>query len=315
MHTLEAECRELAAAGVVDEGAASLAVALERGEIFPVYGEIRLVLYGAVLAITSGLGIVLKDNIDRIGPVSLIVGVGIVAAACYASAVRTRLRGETRSIGGDYVLLLGALIVSADLGYAESQFHWLGSHWSWYLLVLAAIHAVTAYALSSRLVLSVSLASLAGWFGVSAQPEMLFRPDVALGRTGVSALLCAGLILLWREVHRRADGTAEFREVFEHFAANVAFWGALALTFAPGTRLAGTVALLAIGAVSIGKGLRDREEAFAVYGVGYTALGLCVLAAELSGDGLLAALLGLGIVTAAVIALWRLHALIKPAAA
>ena len=314
MHTLEAECRELEAAGVVDEGAATRAVALERGEVFPVAGEIRLVLYGAVLAITSGLGIVLKDNIDRIGPVSLIVGLALVAAVCYASAIRTRLRGETRSIGGDYVLLLGALLVSADLGYAESQFHWLGPHWSRYLLVLAAIHGTTAYALSSRLVLSVSLASLAGWFGVSAQPEMLFRPDDALRRTGVSALLCAGLILLWREVHRRAGGIAEFGEVFAHFAANVAFWGALALTFAPGTRLAGTVALLAIGAVSIGKGLRDREEAFAVYGVVYTAVGLCFVVVQPAADGVLAALLCLGIVTAAAVALWRLHALINPAA-
>jgi hypothetical protein len=39
-----------------------------------------------------------------------------------AAAIRTRSRGETRSLGGDYLLLLGALTLSADVGYAESQF-------------------------------------------------------------------------------------------------------------------------------------------------------------------------------------------------
>ncbi len=312
MHTLEAEYRELHQAGVVDGVTASRAIALDDGSLFPVFGELRFALYAAVAAITTGVGMLFKANIERIGPWTLIGGLGLAAAGCYGAAIRSRLRGEARSIGGDYVLLLGALILSADLGYAESQFHWLGPQWSWHLLILAGWHAATAYALNSRLVLSVALTSLAAWFGVDARAETLFRDGSSLRHSGCEALLCSALIVAWRTAHRRLRGVAEFDEVFDHFAANVAFWGALALSFGADTRAAGTLLLLAIAAVAIGKGLRNRQEPFVVYGVGYTALGLCVLEAQLLRDGLATAVFGLATVVLAVVLLWRLHAQLKP---
>ena len=246
MHTLEAEYLELIDAGIVEEPAASGALAVERREIFSVFGELRFALYASVVAVTSGVGLLLRAHLDRIGPLSLVLGVGVAAALCYATAIRTRLRGELRSLGGDYVLLLGALLVSADLGYAELQFHWLGAEWSWHLLILAALHALTAYALDSRLVLSASLAALAASFGVDANFNSLLQQGDAVRRTGTDALACAATIVGWRALHRRLGGAMAFVEVFEHFAANLAFWGALALTFGGGTRAAGTALLVAL---------------------------------------------------------------------
>ncbi|MBS0396910.1 MAG: DUF2157 domain-containing protein, partial [Proteobacteria bacterium] len=270
MHTLEAECRELHALGGIDDATAERAIALESGRVFSLYGEIRLALYAAVAAITTGVGLLLKDNLERIGPLTLVLAVALVAAGCYAWAIRAHRRGEARSLGGDYVLLLGALLLSADVGYAESQFHWLGEHWSWHLLGLALVHALTAYALDSRLVLSVALTSLAGWFGVEAQPALLAGAAGVRG-AAAPALECAAAILAWRVAHRRLGGGDAFAAVFEHFAANVAFWGALALVFDAGTRLAGTALLLALAALVVARGLARREEAFAIYAVGYAA--------------------------------------------
>jgi hypothetical protein len=315
MHTLEPEYRELHADGVVDAATASRLIALDSGALFPVYGELRFALYAAVAAITTGIGLLLKANIDRIGPLTLVLGLGLVAAACYGTAIRTRLRHATRTIGGDYVLLLGALVLSADLGYGESQFHWLGAQWSWHLLLLAALHAVTAYALGSRLVLSLALTSLAAWFGIDAGINTTALQGGAARQQATAALYCSALILGWREAHRRARGAADFEEVLEHFAAHLAFWGALGLSFAGDTRLAGTLLLLAVAALAVGKGLRRRQEPFVVYGVGYAALGLCVLEAQVLRDGLAVAVLGLATVVLAVLLLWRCHAQLKAAAA
>jgi hypothetical protein len=314
MLSLEPEYLELNAAGLIDEAATARAIALERGEIFSVFEEVRFALYAAVAAITTGVGILVKENLNHIGPLTLVVTLALVAAACYGVAIRTRLRRETRTIGGDYLLLLGALVVSADLAYAESQFHWLGSHWSWYLLALVALHAVTAYVLDSRLVLSVSLTSLAGWFGVEAHIQNLFQLDNSIRNSGFEALVCASVILIWREVHRRLDGTPQFKQVFQHFAANLGFWGALALCVTPNSRLAGLVVLIVLAVASIRQGLQSSQEIFVTYGIAYAALGLCFVEYQIA-SGVWAALLELATVIVAVILLWRLRHLTNAAAA
>jgi Predicted membrane protein (DUF2157) len=306
MHSLEMECQELEKAGVIAEPVAAQAAALERGTIFSVFEELRFALYAAVAAITAGIGLLVKDNLDRIGPITLIAVLALASAACYAAALRHGQRKE-RSIGGDYVLLLGALIVSADLGYAESQFHWLGTEWQWYLLILAAFHGTTAYGLRSRLVLCTSIAALAAWFGIEGRAATLFNVGGSAARLGTHAIVCAGTLLVWRAANRRLGGPDSFESVFENFAANIGFWGALALCLTPGARLLGLVLLAALAAASIFKALRGGEEIFAVYGTAYVALTLCCLEAQVIKYGLAVLLLELATVVAGALLLWSLH--------
>jgi hypothetical protein len=311
MHSLEDEYLELQAGGEIDAAAASRAVALERRSYFSVFQELRFVLYASVTAITSGIAILLGKNLDRIGPLTIILALAVVAAVCYGTAWRTRRRGETRSLGGDYLLLLGALILSADVGYAESQFHWLGPHWSWHLLILAALHAATAYVLDSRLVLSASLATLAGWFGVEANWGALLGIDGAPGREGVQAIVYAGVVLAWRQVHRHMRGNPAFLYVFENFAANAGFCGALAMCFARETRLVGLGLLMSIAIASLYKALRGNQEIFLIYAICYASLGLCCVEAQVFPFGLFAALLELATVVAGVTLLWVFHQRLK----
>jgi len=306
MHSLEKECLELHGAGLIDESAALRAAALERGSIFSVFEELRFALYAAVAAITAGIGLLVKDNLDRIGPITLIVVLALASAGCYATALRTHRRGKERSIGGDYLLLLGALIISADLGYAESQFHWLGTEWQWYLLILAAFHGVTAYGLRSRLVLCTSIAALAAWFGIEGRVATLFNAG-SPRLLGTHAIVCAVTLLVWRAANRRLGGPESFESVFENFAANIGFWGALALCLTPGARLLGLGLLAALAAASIFKALRSGEEIFAVYGTAYAALTLCSLEAQVIKYGLAVLLLELATVVAGALLLWSLH--------
>lgn len=314
MHSLETEYRELNAAGLMDDAATSRAIALERGEIFSLYEEVRFALYAAVAAIIAGIGILVKENLAHIGPLTLIVILALIAAACYGTAIRTHLRGETRSIGGDYVLLLGALIVSADWGYAESHFHWFGDHWLWGLLILTALHTTIAYALSSRLVLSLALTSLASWFGIQGHGQDLFAGENPLRSSGFQALACASTMFIWREIHLRLRFNPAFIEVLEHFSMNVAFWGALALCSTAGTRFVGVGVLIVLALVSIRKGLKHSLESFVIYGIAYTALGLCIVEAQML-KGLSAALMELATIVITVILLWRFRQRPKATAA
>lgn len=311
MHTLEAEYLELKAAGVVDEPTATRATALDRGSIFSLYSELRFALYAAVAAITAGIGLMLKHNLDRIEPATMIVVLILIALLCYASAERIRRRGVERSIGGDYVLLLGALILSAAVGYAEFRFHWLGANWSLHLLLLAAVHAATAYYFNSRLVLSVALTSLAGWFGIQPHIDTLFAAENTWHQYGIHALLCAGTIMAWREVHLRTSRPQPFVEVLEHFAANLAFWGALAWVFDSSTRWIGILMVIGFAVASIRNGLRNRQEAFVAYGIAYATVGLCVIEATTLKRHLVIVLLALITIVTAATLLWRFHSQLK----
>jgi Predicted membrane protein (DUF2157) len=236
-------------------GAAEVRLAEERREVFSLFGELRAASYLAVALVTTGVGIVIKNNADRIGPMTIVAALLIAAAGCYAFA----LRHHTRTIVGDYVLLLGALLVSAAVGYAESQFHLLGPNWSRHLLFLALFHIATAYLTDSRLVLGAGLTALAGWFGADIHAGASF---------GGRALACAATVAVFRLVNRHRP----FDATYEHFAATLAFFGALAWAFDGGMRWIGVLAALALAALVVWRGLRGGGEAMVIYAIVYATI-------------------------------------------
>jgi hypothetical protein len=309
----ETELRELHRAGVIDDATAARAIAIDRGAVFSVFQELRVALYAAVALITSGIGIFIKQNLDRIGPITIIATLALFAAFCYAGPIKAKLRGVERSLGGDYLLLLGALLLSADIAYAESQFHWLNGNWSWHLLILAAVHGITAYLLDSRLVFSVALASFAGWFGLEQNALDVFGSRDRAQSFGWRALICAAIIFGLRIAHERSRSSQRFAEVYEHFAANLAFWAALAWCADESMRLIGALLVTALAVTSVFKGLRNRQEMFVVYGVGYAAIGYCTIAGSLISSVLMSSVIVLLLVIGAAAVLWRLHGQLKEA--
>jgi hypothetical protein len=247
--SLENELRDL--------GASETRIAADRREIFSLYYELRVLLYAAVTMIVAGVGLYLKRNLYRIGPLALIAGIAVVAAACYAFV---QWRRSKPSLAHDYLLLLGALLVSADVGYAETQFHMLDDRWSWHLLLLAIFHAASAYWFDSRVLLSVSITSLAAFLGI--QPGMDFGlyagPDL-----GVRMFICAAILLAWRFANRREP----FQNVFHHAIALLALAASLILVFDDSTRWIGFLIAVPLAALTIRWGWTKREFAFLVYGV------------------------------------------------
>lgn len=290
------------------------ALQLERREVFSVRPELLVVFYAAVATLVGGVGWLIKTNLHRIGPVALLTSILAAAAVCYFIAVRAHRAGRERSIAEDYVLVLGALLFSTAVGYAEVEFRLLGAGWSRHLLLLALWHLASAYLFRSRLVLAVALTSFAGWLGVEASVGSLFDTHHRLLGFGPRALLCAVLFSLGGWVHRSDGESSGFREVYRQFAANFAFWGAIAMITTPTLRWMGAVVLLALAVVVGRTGLLERRQSFLLYAVGYTTIGLVWLEDELL-DGSLDSWVGLFTVIGAALLLTRLRARLKESAA
>lgn len=251
-------------------GADETALAAERRDVFSLHGELRAASYIAVALITTGAGIWIKNNAGRIGPVTILAALLLAAVGCYAFALRRR----ERTIVADYVLLLGALLISAAVGYAESQFHLMGANWSRHLLFLALFHIATAYLTDSRLVLGAGLAALAGWFGASTRT---LDNDASFG---TRALACAATVAVFRLAnrHRAFDAT------YEHFAATVAFLGALAWAFDSEMRWIGVLMALALAALVVWRGLRGGGEAMVIYSIIYATIAFDTGVLDVVGD-------------------------------
>ena len=306
MHTLEPELRRLQAEGLIDGATAARLLAADRRDVFSVQPELRLAMYAGVLLVVGGVGMVLARNLDRIGPLAIALVLALAAVVCAVPALRTKLAGRPLSVAADYLLLLAALLASADLAYVETQFKLLGPLWSWHLLWLAVAHAVLAYTFRSTFVLAASLTSLAGWFGAGDT-----LGDVVLSYTspevGARALACAAVIAAWRNVDLRVRPGSQFSGTFDHFAANLAFVGAVAWCADWPWLAAGLPLLAGLAFVSIRHAFNTGREAFLVYGVLYAALGFCIAVVPHVNDFTAACALVLLVVCGAATAIWQMR--------
>ncbi len=316
MLDLSVELRSLPE-GAALEPARAQALHLERREIFSVRRELLVALYAGVATLIAGVGLLVKANLDRIGPLALLGAILLAAALCYAWALHVRRAGRERSLGEDYLLLLGALLFSAAVGYAEYQFHLFGMAWSRHLLWLALWHLGSAYFFGSRLVLSVALTAFAGWVGVQTRLGSLFDPLYPVLGAGSRALTCAVLFWCGSRLHVRepGEGGGGFHEVYSQFAVNFAFWGTLALFADPDTRWYGVPLLVVLVWFVARMGLAERRESYVLYAVGYGTVGLVWLEALLLGSYVAASGLGLLTVIGAIVLLLRLRARLKESTA
>ena len=270
-------------------------IARERRDVFSVQPELRILAWGGAMALATAGGIVLKNNYDRIGPIAIAALMGVAAAACYAWVWWRRAKA---SLVDDYVLLLGALLFSADVAFVESQFHLFGDKWYRHFLIVAMVHAAGAYAYRSRVLLTLSIAALAAWLGVSRQWW-----DGGGTEYAIRAFMCAAVVLLWRFANR----VAEFTTVFEHFAANLAFGGSLALMFENRWRTAGCVLAIALSMVVITWGVRTRRESFVLYAFLYGFIAVDVLLVDAVNDSGLGMLIVIVSTIAAIPSLLAIH--------
>lgn len=270
MLSLEPELAALRDSGAIDADTAERRIAVERRDVVSIYPELRMLTWAGVMLISWGVGLYVSKHLDDIGPLAIATGIGLASIACYAWAFWKR--GRRVSLLDDYVLLLAALLASACVGYVEYHYHLLGASWPRHFLFLAILHATTAYVFRSRLVLSLSVASLASWLGIERRGfDAIFDSPVA---TANRAFICAAIVIAWRVIDRAVRRETTFSSFFDHSAANLAFWGGLILAVHRTTRGAGCAITIALAIASMIYGQRAREVSFVIYGWVYGVIAL-----------------------------------------
>ena len=218
--------------GVLDDRQAAFLHRVATRRLVSVRLEIRLLLYAGVMLTVSGIGFLVKERYQDIGPVAISLGITLATALCIGYVFLRSpsfVRGEVPSptLAFDYVLLLGVLLLGADLGYVESQFAVLGPSWPWHLLIVSLVSLAAAYRFDSRTVLTLALTTFAAWRGVSVSlnPDNIFRIFGQTDSIRINEIL-AGLLFLGGAVFsHRTQCKPHFEEVYGNIGLLLLFGG------------------------------------------------------------------------------------------
>jgi len=165
----------LARDSVLTREQAALFRRVARRDLVSVRPELRALLYGGVLTFMGGVGVLVQQNLDRIGPVAIASALWLGALGSLVWALQHAPpfswgRSASSHLAFDYILLLGVLLTGAALAYTEVQFTPLGRAWSYHLLVMSLFAGVLAVRGDSRMIASIALTTFAAWRGVAASP-------------------------------------------------------------------------------------------------------------------------------------------------
>jgi hypothetical protein len=246
-----------------------------RGEPFPLFLELNVLLYAGVLAFVAGLGWTLTTWSRQLGDVLVLTVLSAILATCFwycFSLAPAWSPAETSAPTAvfDYVLYLGSLVWCVELAYLESRFHVLSGQWDLYLLSTAIFFFFLTYRFDNRFVLSLALSSLAGWFGltISRWPS---HQDATYRQCALFYCLVVGLggLLL-----QRCGLKSHFFGTYLNIVTNVLFWTLLSGVFKrQGYGIWFLALLLACGA-SLAWGLTRRQFAFVAYSAVYGYVGV-----------------------------------------
>jgi lipid-A-disaccharide synthase-like uncharacterized protein len=184
---------------------------IEQKRPFSLHWELRAMLYLGILLLSSGLGLLVYDNFDRIGHGALLVAIAVACLGSFFFAWRYRPKWtvsetKSRSTFGDYALILGCLLFLTLEGYAQYAYNVFGTRYGLVTLLPALLFLPLAYRFDHRGVLGMALTALISWVGVTVRPlELYFKTNFFDQKTVFSAIILALILIgtaLWLERRR-----------------------------------------------------------------------------------------------------------------
>ncbi|MEO6630706.1 MAG: DUF2157 domain-containing protein [Mucilaginibacter sp.] len=206
----------------------------EKPILFSVHWEIKTLLYVAVLLLTGGLGLLIYENIDTIGHQFVLALIALICAGCFVYCFKTKLPFSTARVAApnsffDYILLLGSISLVTFVGYLQYQYSIFGTHYGMATLIPMLALFFIAYYFDHLGILSMAIANLAVWMGVTVTPKQLLLHSDFDSEIIIYTYLGLGLILMsagWAT--QRFSFKNHFKFSYHHYGIHVAYIALLA---------------------------------------------------------------------------------------
>jgi Predicted membrane protein (DUF2157) len=206
--------------------AAALADAV-RTAPFSLNVELRTLLYLGVVALSGGLGALLYQHHERLGPgvILALMAALMTGAFWYAARYRPAFTWGVAprvSVGADYALLLGCLLFLGIETYAQVEYRLFGERYGVAAALPALLFIGLAYRYDHRGVLAMGLTALAAWAGLAVAPASILNNiefvQTALRGTTIGLGVALSGVAFYSEWMRRK---AHFAPTFLSLGANL----------------------------------------------------------------------------------------------
>ncbi|HKO78385.1 MAG TPA: DUF2157 domain-containing protein [Flavobacterium sp.] len=171
--------------------------------LFSVHNELKFLLYLSILMFTSGIGILIYQNIDTIGHTAILGLLLVVTVTCFYFCFKNHVgfKKEEAPFPNplyDYLVLTAVILSCSFVGYLQFQYQTFGNHYGLATLIPTVISLFCAYYFDNKSVLSIGITGMAAYLGLSVDPKHVFENEM-IENTYLSYIgLAFGLsLLLW----------------------------------------------------------------------------------------------------------------------
>jgi hypothetical protein len=197
-------------------------------KIFSLHTELRLFLYLSVLLFTSGIGILIYENIDTIGHIAILSLLLIVIVVCFYYCFKNAKgfqKAETTFEHPvlEYLVLAANILTCIFIGYLQFQYKPFGEHYGLATLVPTIVSFFCAYYFDNKSVLTIAVTGLAAYIGLTVTPQDLLNNNDFYAGQGLSysAVMLGVLLILWTIYSNRTSLKTHFSLIFLTFALHI----------------------------------------------------------------------------------------------
>jgi hypothetical protein len=186
------------------------------------------------LLLTSGLGLLIYENIDTIGHQFVLMLIAAICLGCFYYCLKNKLpfskdRIQSPNSFFDYILLLASTSLLIFVGYLQFEYKVFGTNYGMATLIPMLALFFIAYYFDHLGILSMAIANLAVWMGVSVTPKQLLLNSDFNSETIIYTYLVLGILLIaGAYTSQYFNYKKHFKFSYQHYGIHVAYIALLA---------------------------------------------------------------------------------------
>ena len=220
--------------GLISDGTLQEITRKPSSQFFSLYWELKTVLYIGVMLLSTGFGILIYKNIDSISHQVVLIAIAALSTSCFFWCNKNKRPfsyGKVQSPTSffDYILLLGTLSFLSFVGYLQFQYEVFGTNYGMAIFFPMLFLFTVAYYFDHLGILTMAVANLAVWMGVSVTPKhLILNSDFDNEQIIFTYLILGICLLIAAYITNRQNIKQHFFFTYHHYGVHLTFISLLA---------------------------------------------------------------------------------------